>query len=59
MNKPRVIKLPHGTYDATIFRVIERDPDGTAVAHPDQGGDDERMQSLNAAYAAAKLELER
>jgi hypothetical protein len=29
-----------------------------AVAHPDQGGDDHQMQRLNAAYAAAKQELQ-
>jgi hypothetical protein len=29
-----------------------------AAAHPDRGGDDHQMQRLNAAYAAAKLELE-
>lgn len=43
----------------TLDEVKRRFRERAATAHPDQGGSDHEMQRLNAAYAAAKLELER
>lgn len=42
----------------TLDEVKRRFRELAATAHPDQGGNPHEMQRLNAAYAAAKLELE-